>query len=90
MPIAIKASKSDREIEGLLYEAEKTVKKIKVPQDDYAMMMEDANRHRENGFYTLEKLVGKVTIGPMCSKETLKNLTNSNATPHIVIQVETW
>jgi hypothetical protein len=90
MTTITKKSKSDREIEGLLYEAEKTVKKVKAPQDDYKAMTDDANRHRIITKFSLEKLVGKITIGPWCTQETLKSLNSSLAAPHTVIQVETW
>jgi len=83
-------SNSTREIEGLLYEAENIVKKIKEPQDDYAKLMADANRHREHGLYNLEKIVGKITIGPLCTPETLTSLNKANLTPHTILQMETW
>ncbi len=90
MTITTKTSSSDREIEGLLYEAENTVKKVKEPQDDYALLMMDANRHRETASYPLEKLVGKITISPWCTPETLASLNKANLTPHTILQMETW
>lgn len=83
-------SNSTREIEGLLYEAENTVKKIKEPQDDYTKMMVDANRNREHSLYNLEKMVGKITIGPLCTPETLAALNKASLTPHTILQLETW
>ena len=83
-------SNSTREIENLLYEAIVMHKKVKEPQDDYAKMMADANRHRETSRYPLEKMVGKIVIGPLCTPETLASLNKANLTPHTILQMETW
>lgn len=80
----------NNEIESLLYEAEKTIKKIKEPQNDSQAMQIDANRNREYGQYSFDKCVGKITIGPLCFQETLKSFTKSNITPHTILQIETW
>lgn len=75
------------EIESLIYEVEK---KTNAKESDLEKLLSDANRHRETGFYNLDKCVGKVTITNACSNQTLKTLVHSNMTPHTTLNNQDW
>ncbi len=77
------------EIDGIIYDAEQTIKKMD-KMSDFQKLQMDANRHREFGQNPMFKSVGKITIGPLCTKETLHELISSNAQPHTVVHIETW
>ena len=85
-----KSNRSEREIQSLLSFAEKTVKHVREPHDDFSILQGDSNRHREVGKHRLELCVGKITIGPYCTSETLGILHASKVAPRVVIQLGSW
>ena len=86
-----KSKDSDREIDGIIYEAEKTLKKVKQTEDDFTIMQNEANmRCRHVEYSPLENCVGKVIISPWCTPETLDALVRSDARPHTIRQLAVW